>query len=201
MVTDTFPDYQLLCESLMDAFASVDMNGRIVSFNELFRAMLGYDREELMTLTYVEITPARWHDYEQAIIEFQVIPRGYSDVYEKEYRRKDGTLVPVELRTCLSRRDDGRAEGMWAVIRDISQHKQLQVMLNEKIEQLESALAKVKHLEGIIPICMYCKKMRTDKEIWQQMEQYITEHSEASLSHGICPECLERARKELSRKP
>jgi len=55
--------------------------------------------------------------------------------------------------------------------------------------QLMDAQAKVKHLEGIIPICMYCKKIRDDVESWQQLEQYITEHSEALFSHGICPEC------------
>lgn len=64
--------------------------------------------------------------------------------------------------------------------------------------------AKVKHLEGIIPICMYCKKIRDDKESWQQMEQYISDHSEALFSHGVCPDCyanvvrpdLDKARKK-----
>lgn len=57
------------------------------------------------------------------------------------------------------------------------------------ILELKEALSKVKQLEGIIPICSYCKKIRNDKESWQQLESYITEHSEALFSHGICPEC------------
>jgi hypothetical protein len=61
--------------------------------------------------------------------------------------------------------------------------------LTDKVALLEAALAKVRQLEGIIPICMYCKKIRDDKESWQQMEGYISEHSEAKFSHGICPEC------------
>jgi hypothetical protein len=64
--------------------------------------------------------------------------------------------------------------------------------LREKVEQLEEALGKVKLLEGIIPICMYCKKIRDDEESWQQLENYITKHSEALFSHGICPECFEK---------
>jgi hypothetical protein len=64
--------------------------------------------------------------------------------------------------------------------------------LTDKVSLLEAALAKVKQLEGIIPICSYCKKIRDDKESWQQMENYITEHSEALFSHGICPECYQR---------
>jgi len=62
---------------------------------------------------------------------------------------------------------------------------------------LREAQAKVKHLEGIIPICMYCKKIRDDMESWQQLEQYITEHSEALFSHGICPECYGKVRSDM----
>lgn len=58
-------------------------------------------------------------------------------------------------------------------------------------EELEEALGRVKQLEGIIPICMHCKKIRDDQNSWNQLEQYITDHSEAKFSHGICPQCYE----------
>lgn len=64
------------------------------------------------------------------------------------------------------------------------------------ILELKSALSKVKQLEGIIPICSYCKRIRDDKKSWQQLEGYITEHSEALFSHGICPECATRVNRE-----
>ncbi len=60
-------------------------------------------------------------------------------------------------------------------------------------ETLE-AQAQVKRLEGIIPICMYCKKIRDDEKSWHQLEQYISEHSDAVFSHGVCPECSEKFR-------
>ncbi|NVN99902.1 MAG: hypothetical protein HXX17_11300 [Geobacteraceae bacterium] len=63
--------------------------------------------------------------------------------------------------------------------------------LNLKNFELETSLARVKQLEGIIPICMYCKKIRDDKNSWQQLEKYITDHSEALFSHGMCPACEE----------
>ena len=65
------------------------------------------------------------------------------------------------------------------------------------IIELQTALAKVKQLEGIIPICMYCKKIRDDKESWQQLEGYISEHSEALFSHGICPDCYKKVSAEI----
>ena len=64
--------------------------------------------------------------------------------------------------------------------------------LEEKVGQLEGALAMVKKLEGVIPICGVCKKIRDDQESWQQLEQYISEHSEALFSHGLCPDCFEK---------
>lgn len=67
----------------------------------------------------------------------------------------------------------------------------LQTALSEHIRDLNQALARVKQLEGIIPICTYCKKIRNDQNSWQQLEKYITEHSEALFSHGACPDCLE----------
>ena len=65
----------------------------------------------------------------------------------------------------------------------------LQANLADRIQELELALTKVKQLQGLIPICSYCKKIRDDKNYWRQVESYLAEHSEAQFSHGICPEC------------
>jgi len=64
--------------------------------------------------------------------------------------------------------------------------------LHDTIEDLQSALANVKLLTGLLPICSSCKKIRDDKGYWNQIESYIKEHSEAEFSHGICPECAEK---------
>lgn len=70
-------------------------------------------------------------------------------------------------------------------------------LLEDKVTELEATLARVKQLEGILPICMYCKKIRDDQEQWQQMEAYISQHSEANFSHGLCPECYKQQLKEF----
>jgi sigma-B regulation protein RsbU (phosphoserine phosphatase) len=69
---------------------------------------------------------------------------------------------------------------------------ELQRSLAQRVEQLEQALTRVKQLQGLLPICSYCKKIRDDRNYWQQVEAYIAEHSEAIFSHGICPECFEK---------
>lgn len=67
--------------------------------------------------------------------------------------------------------------------------QQLQSKLSDQVRDLETALAQVKQLRGLLPICMYCKRIRKDEDYWQQVETYISEHSEAEFSHGICPDC------------
>ena len=70
--------------------------------------------------------------------------------------------------------------------------------LQRRTKELEEALAKIKTLRGLIPICASCKKIRSDKGFWQQLEDYLTEHSEADFTHGICPECLEQMEVQLN---
>ena len=115
--------YRRLYESMMDAFVSVDMSGTIQEFNGEYARMLGYEPEEIRTLTYEDITPQRWHAHDAKIVAEQILPRGYSAVYEKEYRRKDGTVFPVELRTFQLTGIDRRPRGMWSIVRDITERK------------------------------------------------------------------------------
>ncbi len=121
--------FRLLTENLPDAFVSVDMEGRLLDFNAAYQQLLGYPADELRRMTYVELTPEKWHATEARLVAGQVLPRGYSEVYEKEYRRRDGSIVPVELRTILSRSAEGEPESMWAIVRDISARKRLQEKL------------------------------------------------------------------------
>lgn len=69
---------------------------------------------------------------------------------------------------------------------------EIQNVLEDKIRELETALEHVRTLQGIIPICSYCKKIRRDDNAWQQLETYVSQHSEAKFSHSICPECFKR---------
>ena len=69
---------------------------------------------------------------------------------------------------------------------------ELQRNLSERVIELEDALSQVKQLQGILPICSYSKSVRDDQNYWQKVESYISNHSEAQFSHGICPPCYER---------
>ncbi len=75
---------------------------------------------------------------------------------------------------------------------------QLQQGLAATIRQLQDALAQVKQLSGLLPICAWCKKVRNDRNYWEKVETYLTSHSEVRFTHGICPECLEQQIKGTS---
>jgi len=70
-------------------------------------------------------------------------------------------------------------------------------VLRSRTRELEEALAKIKTLRGLIPICASCKKIRSDTGYWQQLEEYLAEHSEADFTHGLCPECLKQIEIEV----
>jgi response regulator RpfG family c-di-GMP phosphodiesterase len=68
----------------------------------------------------------------------------------------------------------------------------LERMLANKVHQLEVALEDVKQLRGLLPICSYCNKIRNDDDYWEQVDSYITRHSDVEFSHSICPSCYEK---------
>lgn len=131
--------YRLLHETQRDGFVQVAMDGTVLDCNDIYCEMLGYSRDELVRLTYFDLTPERWHQIESSIVAQQIIPRGYSDIYEKEYRRKDGSVFPVELRTILARDDAGTPASMWALVRDMSEKRTNEARMQSLKEQLMHA--------------------------------------------------------------
>jgi hypothetical protein len=75
--------------------------------------------------------------------------------------------------------------------KEIEQRKKIEKERDDLILELKKKISEVKTLRGLIPICSHCKKIRDDKGYWTILEQYLLDHSEAKLSHGICPECAE----------
>ncbi len=69
---------------------------------------------------------------------------------------------------------------------------EMQARLNRKIGELREALDHIRTLQGILPICSFCKKIRDDQGYWRQVEVYVRDHSNADFSHGICPDCMKR---------
>ncbi len=129
--------YRRLHETMSDAFVQKDMFGKIVDSNQAYQQMIGHSNQKLLGIKEIDLTPTWWHDTEAKIIADQVVPHGKSEVYEKEYIRKDGTVFPVELRTFLITDDADIPLGMWAIVRDITQRKQGELEREKTMVALE----------------------------------------------------------------
>jgi len=92
---------------------------------------------------------------------------------------------------------DGYATGVVEYIRNITTRKNAEEEKENLIGKLQSALNEIKTLRGILPVCCHCKDIRNDKGYWDQIESYISKHSEATFSHGICPNCMKEHYPEL----
>lgn len=150
--SDSEEKYHTLLASMRDGFAVMDREGRIVESNPAFQEMLGYTAEELVRVSYRDITPEIWHAAEEAVLHTTVDARGFSDIFEKEYRRQNGSIVPVALRL---HRYPSRADATrryFAIVRDITADKALEADLRAAKETAETAnraksdfLAKMSH--------------------------------------------------------
>lgn len=109
---------------------------------------------------------------------------GESGTLEFQVQGLKGGCRWLETHAVPFRNAQNEITALLGITRDITERK------NAEPERA-AALARIKKLEGIIPICMHCKKIRDDQNSWNQLEQYITNHSEAMFSHGICPQCYE----------
>jgi methyl-accepting chemotaxis protein len=114
--------------------------------------------------------------------EFSEVSRAFDQMAEK-----------IERDSIALRKNEEKLERINRQLRaEIAERKQAEDERNKLIAQLKDALAKIKTLTGLLPICSFCKKIRNDNGNWEQMEIYIRDHSEANFSHSICPECFKK---------
>lgn len=107
-----------LYEASRDGYLRADRDWRILEFNSALARMLGYEREHLLGSNCRALVPQKWRDILSRVFREQVLVRGYSDLFEFEIRRADGSMLRVEAQTYINRDDHGEPDGAWSIIRD-----------------------------------------------------------------------------------
>ena len=102
---------------------------------------------------------------------------------------KDGTRFFVEVSSSCIRNHKDLVVGMMASFINITKRKVLEEKREKLVVKLQKANNKIKKLQGLIPICAWCKNIRDDKGYWYRVEEYIHKHTKADFTHGVCPEC------------
>jgi PAS domain S-box-containing protein len=180
--------YRLLFEQSHDAIAIVTSDGDYIDVNPAYEQLFGYSRDELFGLNAQE----NWlHKDERNSLMQKMEADGYVAEYECRKLRKDGAEITLMMSSTQRRDSKGRVI-FQSVCRDITSRKQYEDERERLIVDLQEALAKVRTLSGMLPICASCKRIRNDEGYWQQIELYISEHSDTVFSHGVCPECAQK---------
>ncbi|MDR1647987.1 MAG: EAL domain-containing protein [Zoogloeaceae bacterium] len=150
-----FNRFQQLYEHMRDACALIGRDGRFLSCNSACCEMLGYSEQELQHLTVCDVTPAHWHAQDHRMESAQIPQRGWSDLYEKELLRKDGSTFLVEVQRYKNLDEAGEPDGFWSVARDISERKAQETSLNflayhDPLTRLPNRALLIDHLENAL---------------------------------------------------
>ena len=170
--------YALLLTRLSD--------GQILEINDGFTAMAGYGDAEALGTTTIDLNLWAQTGDRDAVVD-QLAARGRVDGLEFTFRKKSGELLTGLFSAVVIA--VGEEPCILSSIADITARKQAEQEREQLVAERENALAEIKVLGGLLPICMSCKKIRDDQGYWNQIETYIRSHSQAEFSHSLCPEC------------
>ena len=194
--------------------AATDCDGIVQTFNPAAERLLGYSAAEVVG----KATPMLWRDLQEIAVRakqlskqlgvpveanFDAIAKKIEsdkvDEGEWTFIRKDGSRFPCLLVVSPLANDAGNTVGYVGLFRDISERKKYEIERETLIAELKKTLVHVKTLSGLIPICAWCKSVRSDTGYWQTVEQYVRSHSDVKFSHGVCPSCAEKFKDEIRR--
>ena len=168
----------------IDMLCIAHFSGYFIRLNPAWEQTLGFRREELQARPMFEFVHP--DDRERTREQNRRVRAGDQALgFENRYLCKDGSYKWLRWNATA----DLEHQVIYSVAHDITQRKQAEEERETLVRQLQAALAEVKELQAILPICMYCKNIRNDGNYWQTVEAYITHHTNTRFSHGICPTC------------
>lgn len=169
----------------VDMLCFLGFNGYFRRLNPAWERTLGFTREELMSRPFIEFVHP--DDRQRTLEQNRTVRHGGQALgFENRYLCKDGSF-----RWLLWNAAPDIAENViYSAARDITARKQAEDERERLVRELQTALAEVRALREILPICSYCRRIRDDQDYWQTVESYISRHTKTRFSHGICPTCM-----------
>ena len=171
----------------IDMLCLLDFSGYFKRLNPAWESVLGFTRAELMSRPFIEFVHP--DDRERTLSQNRTVRGGgQARAFENRYLCKDGRHKWLLWNAA----PDFDEKVIYSVARDITDSKKADEEREKLVRELRAALAEVKSLQTILPICSYCKKIRDDENYWQSVEGYISRHTNTTFSHSICPSCYEQ---------
>jgi PAS domain S-box-containing protein len=170
----------------IDMLCLLDFSGYFKRLNPAWESVLGFTRDELMSRPFIEFVHP--DDRDRTLNQNRAVrDGGHARSFENRYFCKDGSHKWLLWNAA----PDFDEKVIYSVARDITDRKQAEEEREALVRELRAALAEVKSLQTILPICSYCKKIRDDENYWQSVEGYISRHTNTTFSHSICPACYD----------
>lgn len=189
--------YRMLVETINDGIMVVDENRIIVYANKQFSNLIGKGDTNLVGLIRNSLLVDQSDEIKNMQVEMRKRrQKGITDTYNMPFKLPDGKIRWLRV-SATPIMVDGVYKGGLSLFHDFTELKEAEITQKELSKSIESAMAEIKTLSGLIPICSYCKKIRDDSGYWSQIEAYMAKHSEAHFSHGICPECYKTLLSEI----
>ena len=195
--------FRILFSVMAEGVVLINPGGQIVHANPAAERMLGLRRSDIESRNYISpdwkiirpdgtSMPAEEMAGPRAMKEKRPVVNVVMGVV-----RPDNAIAWLNVSAAPIISKTENIDGIVGTFADITERKKAEEEREVLIRDLQAALAKIKTLSGIIPICAKCKKIRDDKGYWNQVEVYIRDHTEAEFSHGLCPECVAEMEKEI----
>jgi PAS domain S-box-containing protein len=190
--------YRALIEHSADAVALLDTRATVLYASPSTERVLGYTAEEFAGRNVFEWMHPDDTGRIQALFRELLSRPGATARDCFRYRAKSGAWVWVEG-SGTNLLNEPAVGAVVANYRDVTERREaeekcrrLNRELEARVAELRQALARVKQLEGLLPICGWCKRVRVDGDYWQQVEDYLAAHTDLRFTHGICPDCMGR---------
>jgi PAS domain S-box-containing protein len=169
----------------IDMLCVLGFNGYFRRLNAAWERTLGYTVGELTSRPFIEFV----HPDDRARTLNQngsVRGGGQALSFENRYLCKDGSFRWLRWNAT----PDIAQQVIYSVARDVTAAKEAEAERERLIAELQSALTEIRDLQEILPICSYCRKIRSDDNYWLTVEAYLSRHTSTQFSHGICPDCM-----------
>jgi PAS domain S-box-containing protein len=169
----------------IDMLCFLDFKGYFKRLNPAWERTLGFTRQELMSRPFIEFVHP--DDRDRTLKQnAEVRSGGQALAFENRYLCKDGSFRWFRWNAA----GDSAGQLIYSVARDVTEFKEAEVERDQLVRELQAALAEVKTLREILPICSWCRKIRDDENYWHTVEGYISAHTTTRFSHSICPSCM-----------
>lgn len=169
----------------IDMLCFLDFTGYFKRLNPAWERTLGFTLQELMSRPFIEFVHP--DDRERTLKQnADVRGGGKALAFENRYLCKDGSFRWFRWNAA----PDHAQKVIYSMARDITESKRAEEEREQLVQELQEALAEVKTLREILPICSWCRKIRDDENYWHTVEGYISTHTSTRFSHSICPSCM-----------